>query len=83
MPKVFVSYQREDSGCVTGCLYEHLARKYGEANVFMDVHTIGLAADFRQTVEGALSKCDVFVLGFRSKPIVEVTLPRLGDETKH
>jgi hypothetical protein len=61
MPRVFVSYRREDSGYVTGRLYEHLARKYSEANVFMDVHTIGLGADFRQTVDDALGKCDVFV----------------------
>src|SRR3954463_13375815 len=38
--KVFISYRRADAGAYGVFLYEKLAERYGEANVFLDVKSI-------------------------------------------
>jgi tetratricopeptide (TPR) repeat protein len=59
MPKLFISYRREDSIAITGRIYDRLVQKFGETSVFMDVDSISPGADFRQVLREAVSKCDV------------------------
>lgn len=59
MAKVFISYRRTDSAQVTGRIYDHLVRFYGEKNVFKDVDSIPLGDDFRRSLETAVAECDV------------------------
>jgi hypothetical protein len=59
MPRVFISYRREDSAGHVGRLNEHLARAFGAKNVFFDVDDITPGADFAQTIRKAISKSDV------------------------
>ncbi len=40
MPKIFISYRRDDSGGRAGRLYDHLIAHFGQGQVFMDVDTI-------------------------------------------
>ena len=37
MPKVFISYRRDDSAAVAGRLYDRLAAHFGPGSVFIDV----------------------------------------------
>ena len=47
MPKVFVSYRREDSIDAAGRLYDRLTAQFGRESVFMDVDSIPFGVDFR------------------------------------
>ncbi len=61
MPKLFISYRRQDSADATGRLYDRLKNHFDQENVFMDVDGIPLAADFRQRLRDAVSQCDVLL----------------------
>jgi formylglycine-generating enzyme required for sulfatase activity len=62
MGSIFISYRREDSPADSGRIYDRLWPKYGRENVFKDVDTIPLGADFRQILTGAVAKCDVMLV---------------------
>ena len=59
MPRIFVSYRREDTSGHAGRLYDVLAARFGTANVFMDVDTIGVGTDFLAAIDDALGASDV------------------------
>ena len=40
MPRILISYRREDSAAYAGRIYDHLSQHFGAENVFMDVTTI-------------------------------------------
>jgi len=60
-PRVFVSYRREDASGHAGRLYDALAEKFGDENVFMDVDTIQVGADFTEAITSAVSSCDALI----------------------
>jgi serine/threonine protein kinase len=62
MPKVFISYRRDDSAGMAGRLYDRLQTRFGAENVFMDIDTIPLGVDFREHLESGVRKCDVVVV---------------------
>jgi TIR domain len=72
--RIFVNYRREVAAPYAGRLYDALAERFGEANVFMDVDTIALGTDFTDAIERALASCDAVV---RSPPgaLAIVSLP--------
>jgi hypothetical protein len=43
---VFISYRRQESSGLAGRLYDRLADRFGDDQVFMDVDTIALGVDF-------------------------------------
>jgi hypothetical protein len=45
---VFISYRREDTSHLAGRLYDRLAARFGDANVFMDVDTLDPGVDFAE-----------------------------------
>jgi formylglycine-generating enzyme required for sulfatase activity len=61
MPKIFISYRREDSEHVTGRIHDRLEPRFGRENVFLDVDTIPFGVDFREHLERAVSKCDILL----------------------
>ncbi len=61
-PKIFLSYRREDTGGHAGWLYDALGARFGAGEVFKDVDTIDLGADFAEAIEGAVRSCDVLVV---------------------
>ncbi|HUT94607.1 MAG TPA: SUMF1/EgtB/PvdO family nonheme iron enzyme [Thermoguttaceae bacterium] len=61
MPKIFISYRRQDSSYQTTTIYEFLASRFGRENVFMDVDTIPAGVDFRQYLHQAVGGCDVLL----------------------
>jgi hypothetical protein len=61
MPRIFVSYRREDSGDASGRLGDGLKARLGRDNVFMDVDNIPVGVDFRQHLAQAVSRCDILL----------------------
>src|SRR5689334_8256872 len=62
MPKVFISYRRDESTGYAGRIHERLARLYGTDCVFMDVDDIDPGTDFIATIESRISSCDVLLV---------------------
>src|SRR5215471_14154139 len=58
---VFISYRRQESSGITGRLYDRLAGRFGDDQVFMDVDTIALGVDFTQVIAQAVSNCTVLL----------------------
>ncbi len=65
--KIFISYRRDDAPGDARSIRDRLARKFGEANVFMDVDRLLAGQRFDRELDKALSQCDVLlaVIGFR------------------
>ncbi len=61
MPKIFVSYRRDDSEHVTGRIYDRLEPHFGGDNVFMDIDSIPFGVDFREHLDRAVGQCDVLL----------------------
>ncbi|HEV3166689.1 MAG TPA: toll/interleukin-1 receptor domain-containing protein [Isosphaeraceae bacterium] len=84
MPKLFISYRREDSNNIAGRIYDRLVEEFGKKNVFKDVDSIPLGADFRLILRDAVGQCDV-VLSVMGKHWVDATdragKMRLEEET--
>jgi hypothetical protein len=59
MPKVLISYRREDTAYLAATLHKELAERLGGENVFMDVDTIPPGRDFRKHLQLAVARCDV------------------------
>jgi TIR domain len=58
---VFLNYRREDTAGYAGRLYDALARRFGDQNVFMDIDRIGPGEDFTKAVEQGVGSCDVLL----------------------
>jgi hypothetical protein len=58
---IFVSYRREDSSHLAGRLYDRLADRFGEGQVFIDVDAIEPGVDFAEEVNRAVEACMVLV----------------------
>jgi len=51
---IFLSYRRDDTAGEAGRLAEHLARRFGQDHVFIDIDTIAPGTDFTTELERAL-----------------------------
>lgn len=61
MPRIFISYRREDSAGYAGRLSDALEARHGARNVFRDIEDIRAGEDFLQALQRALGDCDVVV----------------------
>ncbi len=61
MPKIFISYRRDDAGGHARHLYDELAERYGEKNVFMDVATLEGGERWAERIDESIAECDVFL----------------------
>jgi len=59
--KVFISYRREETAGHAGRLYDAIASRFGDANVFMDVD-LAPGVDFVERVTEAVGACDVLLV---------------------
>jgi cellulose biosynthesis protein BcsQ len=59
---IFVSYRRDDSGAYAGRLYDVLVRRFGDAQVLMDLDVLTLGSDFTSAIERAVAECAVLVV---------------------
>jgi hypothetical protein len=82
MPKIVISYRREDTAGVTGRLYDRLRGHYGRDAVFQDIDAIPPGIDFRGYIDEALQGADVLLcvmsdkwLGKRRKGVSRIMDP--------
>ena len=54
-PRLFVSYRRADNPFAAGRVRDELAKHFGESDVFFDVDSIPLGADFRDVIRGFIA----------------------------
>src|SRR5262249_17282247 len=54
MPRIAISYRRDDSLDITGRVFEHLERHYGREVVFRDIDNILPGEDFRKHINTVL-----------------------------
>ncbi|MBI5247839.1 MAG: toll/interleukin-1 receptor domain-containing protein [Elusimicrobia bacterium] len=62
MPKVFVSYRRQESQDVTGRICDRLQQALPKTDIFRDVDSIPMGQDFRKVLESAVAGCDVVLV---------------------
>lgn len=62
MPKIFISYRRSDSDYVTAAIASKLSARFGKRSLFMDVDTIPLGHDFRESIRLSLAACDIAIV---------------------
>ncbi len=61
LPRVFISYRREECAAHAGRLYDAMAARFGEGNVFMDVD-MAPGVDFVERITQVVSACQVLIL---------------------
>jgi len=61
MPRIFISYRRNDAASNAGRIYDHLINHFGQGQVFMDVDTIRPGLDFVEVVQEAVGSCDALL----------------------
>jgi len=62
MPKITVSYRRDDSEAITGRIFDRLVAHYGKTAVFRDIDNIPPGVDFRKHIDEALEETDVLIV---------------------
>jgi hypothetical protein len=55
-PRIFISYRREDAAGDAGRLADHLHRRFGKSQVFLDIDTIDPGTDFVQVLQSSLKE---------------------------
>jgi formylglycine-generating enzyme required for sulfatase activity len=61
MPKLFISYRRNDSEDIAGRIYDRLVGHFGKDSIFFDVDTIPFGIDFRDFLKGEVQQCQVLI----------------------
>jgi hypothetical protein len=61
MPVIFISYRREDTSGHSGRLFDRLKESFGSDHVFLDVVGIEAGVDFVESIDKAISSCDVLL----------------------
>lgn len=61
MPRIFISYRREDSIAYAGRIFDRLRSEFGPADVFMDVDSLDLGVDFVEVLQQTVSSCDTLL----------------------
>lgn len=61
MPRIFISYRRDDAAGFAGRLADALEARFGRGSVFRDVDDIPPGKDFVQTLDAELAVTDVFI----------------------
>ena len=59
--RIFISYRRQETSHLAGRLYDRLADRFGENQVFIDVDAIGLGVDFGEEIRRAVAACKVLL----------------------
>jgi TIR domain-containing protein len=62
MPRITISYRRNDSLDITGRIYGRLARHFGREAVFRDIDDIPPGADFRGHIGRVLDESDIVLV---------------------
>ncbi len=82
MPKITVSYRRDNSEAITGRIFDRLVVHYGKSAVFRDIDNIPAGVDFRKHIDEALQETDalIVVIGRRWMGSAKPGNSRIQDE---
>jgi hypothetical protein len=58
---IFISYRRQDSGDITGRIYDRLVQRFGRETIFKDVDSIPPGVDFRIFMGDAVGQCNLLL----------------------
>jgi TIR domain-containing protein len=58
---IFINYRRDDSRAITQLIDDRLRVEFGGANVFRDIDSIPLGADFEKRIGAAVGNCDLLL----------------------
>jgi hypothetical protein len=85
MPRITLSYRREDSMDITGRIFDRLASRYGRETVFRDIDNIPPGTDFRDHIRTNIEGSDVLmvVVGPRWLGGERHGQPRIRSETDY
>ena len=61
MPRITISYRRDDSLDITGRIFDRLERHFGREAVFRDIDSIPPGADFRRHIDRILDESDIIL----------------------
>jgi hypothetical protein len=61
MPRIFISYRRDDSAMAAGRLYDHLSAHFSDKSLFMDIDTIEPGEDFVEVLQNAVGSCQALI----------------------
>ena len=61
MPRIFISYRRDDSIAYAGRIYDRLSARFGTENIFMDIDTLDPGVDFVKVLKETVASCDVLL----------------------
>ena len=83
MPRIAISYRRDDSAGITGRIFDRLVARYGGDSVFRDVDNIPLGVDFREHINTVLAQTDItlVVVGKRWFGPLPMRRRRIDDPT--
>jgi TPR repeat protein len=59
MPRITISYRREDSGVITGRIFDRLVAQYGRDAIFRDIDDVPVGVDFREHISRVLDASDI------------------------
>ena len=62
MPRITVSYRRDDSSAAARAIYDRLRTRYGSDSVFMDIDVVDLGEDYRKRIYQAISQTDCLLV---------------------
>jgi hypothetical protein len=80
MPRIFVSYRRDDTGGHAGRLCDRLSERFGKGQIFRDLDAIDPGADFVAAIQKAVAECDVLLALIGKRWTGEEGRRRLDDE---
>ncbi|HKO60504.1 MAG TPA: toll/interleukin-1 receptor domain-containing protein [Pyrinomonadaceae bacterium] len=61
-PKIFISYRHVDTSGYVNHLHETLAARFGDAQVFRDIHDLKPGVDFADVIRTEVESCDVVLV---------------------
>ena len=86
MPRIFISYRREDTPGYAGRLCDRLQQDFGRDNVFIDVDTLQPGDDFVEAISERLVGCDLMLVVIGPRWLTSVDSqgrPRLEDDSDY
>ncbi len=60
--RIFISYRRKETGAHAGRLRDHLAARFGDEQLFMDVENLEPGVDFHKVIRAVVATCAVQVV---------------------
>lgn len=62
VPRVFISYRRQDSAASCGRLYDRLVSELGGDHVFRDIDSLAPGTLFAERLRRSVAECDAFIV---------------------